>query len=93
MLEAVPVKKATNYKIDWAGSDGSESQVYKDRLNYFKMLRAFVSDLAELKYSAIEEIFKKHSVHFVDIEGDAGADFFPRVNLDIPEGKEKHGDR
>lgn len=94
-LLGIETKTEANYAIDWIEREG-----YRDRLLYFKMLRAFIRDLKDLstlalvektdiKREDLERVFSKHSVYFIDLPGDA----FPRVNLDIPLGCQNHGDR
>jgi hypothetical protein len=68
-------KQATNYLIDWKSLD---EKAIEDRKNYLKMLRGLLTDLDNLKSSAIGAIFAKWNVYFIDV------DEFDRVNLDIP---------
>jgi len=77
----IPIKKETNYMIDWKSHGDTfalEKTVYENRKHYFQMLRNLLTDLDGLEIAEVSAILNKHNVYFVEI------DDFPRVNLDEP---------
>ncbi len=78
----IPIKKHTNYLMDWNNP--------QDRINYFRNLRKFLSRIEGLTdpllgnsgrdycQENLRQILRDWNLYFIDV------DEIPRVNLDEP---------